>query len=62
MQLRKEQEMSKAGRLQDALHELLWGYEDHYGKFFPGELHDLGYERVHGLVDAICDVATLVYR
>ena len=48
--------MSTQGRSQDALYDLLWGYEDGQGAFTPGLLHDLGFQRVSNLINPIIDM------
>jgi len=32
--------MSRWGRAQDALHDILWGHEDGSGKWYPGPLYN----------------------
>jgi hypothetical protein len=48
--------MSTWGRAQDALHDVLWGYEYDYGRWHPGLLYDkLTFEEVSSLTEPILE-------
>jgi hypothetical protein len=48
--------MSTWGRAQDALHDMLWGYEANYGEWRPGLLYDkLTFEEVSALTEPILE-------